>query len=506
MKKSILTLLLAIGLASCSRPTTYNPLTPEIWPDYTYVTIPAETAPLNFNLDGEYSKVFVRVQGSDGSVLKARGKTAGFSTGGWHRLTKANVGDSLRVTVLGLKDGAWTQWKDFPIYISKDPLDAWGVVYRKIAPGYETYSKIGNYQRNLRNFKETPIIESTLTPGQCVNCHTANATNPDQYTFHLRGQHGGTYFQVNGKGKWLTTKTAGTISNSVYPYWHPGGDYCACSNNFIHQSFWTGNSRLIEVWDDASDISVIDVRTDEVITSPLVHTDWYETYPAFSSDGKTLYFCTAYPEEVPQNAEKVRYSLCSIGFDPEAGQLGTKVDTLVNASKTGRSITFPRPSYDGRFLLYSEADFGCFPINHKEADLYIMDLESGERHPLTEANSDYAESFHNWSADSHWILFSSRRADGLYSLLYICHIDEDGNASKPFLLPQKNPREYHSNSLYSFNCPDFTIRKVDFRTGATWKQIIDPDRKTTTDKNTDANETFSDNDKPADSSAPMFMQ
>ena len=506
MKKSILILLSVLGLISCSRTTSLDPRLPEIWPDYTGVTVPVGTAPLNFEIGTQYSKVFVRVQGADGSILKARGKTARFSVNGWHRLTEANAGDSLRVTVLGLKDGAWTQWKDFPIYVSADTLDAWGVVYRKIAPGYETYSKIGNYQRNIRNFKETPIIESTLTPGQCVNCHTANATNPDQYTFHLRGKHGGTYFQVNGEGKWLTTKTANTISNAVYPYWHPGGDYCACSNNFIHQSFWTGSGRLIEVWDDASDISVIDVRTDEVITSPLVHTDWYETYPAFSPDGRTLYYCTAFPEEVPANAEKVRYNLCSIDFDPETGSFGSKVDTLINCARKGRSITFPRPSYDGRFILYSEADFGCFPINHKEADLYLLDLNSGKRHALAGANSEYAESFHNWSADSHWILFSSRRADGLYSLLYICHIDEDGNASKPFLLPQKNPGRYYVNSLYSFNCPDFTSSKVKFRKGSTWKQVTDPDRLTAKDRITTDDEEIISDPEPADSSAPMFMQ
>lgn len=505
MKRNILILLSVISFVSCSRTTAYDPHLPQIWPDYTAVTIPAGTAPLNFELDSQYSKVFVRVRGADGSVLKARGKTAGFSVRGWHKLTAANAGDSLCVTVLGLKDGTWTQWKDFPIHLSADTLDAWGVVYRKIAPGYETYSKIGNYQRKLSNFRETPIIESTLTPGQCVNCHTANATDPDQYTFHLRGRHGGTYFQVGDTGKWLTTKTANTISNAVYPYWHPSGDYCACSNNFIHQSFWTGSSRLIEVWDDASDISVIDVRSGEVITSPLVHTDWYETYPAFSPDGKTLYFCTAYPEEVPLNAHKVRYNLCSIGFDPETGRFGTKVDTLINAAGSSHSITFPRPSYDGRFLLYSQADFGCFPINHKEADLYIMDLESGRSHALTEANSEYAESFHNWSADSRWMLFSSRRSDGLYSLLYICHVDEDGNASKPFLLPQKNPGKYYSSSLYSFNCPDFTSRKVKFRKGQTWRQITSPKRKTASDKNSENDEAYIDN-QPADGSAPLFMQ
>jgi len=475
-------LLAALSLASCRGTTIADNGIPPIWPDYIGVTIPAGIAPLDFGLRGDFDKVFVTISGSNGGEVKCSGKYADFPLSKWHALLETNKGGVLSVTVLGRKGQVWRQWQPFEIYVSQDPLDDFGVVYRKIAPGYETYSKIGNYQRNIHNFDEEPIIESTLTPGQCVNCHTANATDPSCFTFHLRGKHGGTYFQRNGEGKWVTTKTDSTISNSVYPYWHPSGDYCACSNNFIHQSFWTAKERLIEVWDDASDISVVDVRTYEVITSPLVHTDYYETYPAFSTDGKTLFYCTSFPYPVPAQAQDVRYDLCSIDFDAQKGAFGTRVDTLIKASAAGRSITFPRPSYDGRFILYTEADFGCFPIDHKESDLYLFDLESGESWPLTEANSNYSESYHNWSSNSRWILFSSRRNDGLYSLLYISHIDENGKASKPFLLPQRNPVEYYGESLYSYNVPDFTKNKVEFRTFSTWKEVSSKNRLKAKDK------------------------
>ena len=47
-----------------------------------------------------------------------------------------------------------------------------GVTYRRIAPGYEVYGKLGIYQRNLSNFEETAILENTAAPGACLNCHT----------------------------------------------------------------------------------------------------------------------------------------------------------------------------------------------------------------------------------------------------------------------------------------------------------------------------------------------
>ena len=157
------------------------------------------------------------------------------------------------------------------------------------------------------------------------------------------------------------------------------------------------------------------------------------------------------------------------------------VGTLINAAAVGKSVTFPRPSYDGKWLLYSYADFGCFPINHKDADLWLMNLEDGNTHPLERANSEYTESFHNWSSDSHWILTASRRGDSLYSCIYIAEIDDEGNASKAFLLPQKDPSFYHK-TLFTFNVPDFTKSKVKFNTNSAYSYIFSDKRTNLTVK------------------------
>lgn len=478
MKIHILATLTAISLAlaSCSQVTVLREELPFIFPDYIGVTVPAGIAPLNFSLPEEYSKVYARVSAKNGDPITAKGRYAAFNIRRWHELTQANAGDTLTVTVAGYKDGRWEQFRPFLIFVSKYPLDDYGVTYRKFAPGYETYSKIGIYQRNIHDFNEVPILEGSLLPGQCMGCHTANAADPDQFLFHLRGKHGATVMQTDGRRKWLETKTDSTVAKAVYSYWHPSGDYVAHSNNIIRQIFWTGNNeRYIEVYDEVSDVIVHDVRSDQYILTPLLMTEDFETYPAFSSDGKTLYFCSAHKVDVPARAEDMHYNLCSISFDHGTGSFGNQVDTLINAVEIGKSVTFPRPSYDGRWLLYSYADFGCFPINHKEADLWLMDMKDGSTHPLDKANSPYAESFHNWSSDSRWILFSSRRGDSLYSCIYICQIDDEGNASKPFLLPQKNPDFYHK-TLFTFNVPDFTREKVKFNTNKAYKEAFSDER------------------------------
>ena len=79
---------------------------------------------------------------------------------------------------------------------------------------------------------------------------------------------------------------------------------------------------------------------------------------------------------------------------------------------------------------------------------------------MEKVNSDDVESFHTWSSDGKWLVFSSRRDDGLYTKPYFTHIDADGNAGKPFLLPQKNPLAYYKRLMQSYNLPAFTTGKV----------------------------------------------
>jgi len=138
----------------------------------------------------------------------------------------------------------------------------------------------------------------------------------------------------------------------------------------------------------------------------------------------------------------------------------------------GKSIAFPRPSYDGKYIMFTMSDYGCFPIWHREADLWILNLKTGKIGPIREVNSNNTESFHNWNVNSHWFVFSSRRGDGLYTRLYLASIDDNGNVTKPFLLPQENPWEYYDESVYSYNIPDFTKTPVDFDARSASNEIM----------------------------------
>ncbi|MBP5340617.1 MAG: PD40 domain-containing protein [Prevotella sp.] len=464
-------LLLAVIVAGCShRPTDVTQVDelPDIWPDYVGVTIPVGIAPLNFSMaDDDVETVDVEVKGSKGGSIHANGNYADFDIDEWHQLLEQNKGGSLTLTVCAEKGGRWSRYRDFQMTVGSEPLDAWGITYRRIPPSYEIYSKMGLYQRNLSNFDERALLVNTQAPNQCINCHTANRTNPDQYVFHIRGQHGGTLVHRNGQDEILKAVNDSLGGSMVYPYWHPGGRYCAFSTNKTTQIFHFANNKRIEVYDNESDVFIYDTQTRTILKDTLTMKRlWAENTPAFSPDGQWLYYTTALRQVYPDNYDKEKYSLCRVSFDENTGRLGTHVDTLINAqssmvnSQSPKSVTWPRPSYDGRYLMYTQVDYGYFSIWHPEADLWLLDLKTGETHPLDEVNSNRAESLHSWSSNSYWFLFTSRRDDGLYSRIYFSMMDNDGRATKPFLLPQRNPKEFYRHLLCSYNTPDFTSRPV----------------------------------------------
>ena len=69
------------------------------------------------------------------------------------------------------------------------------------------------------------------------------------------------------------------------------------------------------------------------------------------------------------------------------------------------------------------------------------------------------ESYHSWSSNGRWIVFSSRRDDRTYTRLYLAWFDAQGRAHKPFLLPQRDPQQ-NLRLFKSYNIPEFTVDPV----------------------------------------------
>ena len=362
--------------------------------------------------------------------------------------------EEVEMTVLVRQGQEWKAFRPFKISV-KEEIDPY-ISYRLIPPGYQGWQKMGIYQRDLTSYRQSAILSNDLTDGNCMNCHTTAGGDPSKSVFHVRAAHGGTMLIDGDVIEKLNTKTDSTLSALVYPFWHPSGDCIAFSVNKTLQSFYNHGDNRIEVYDMASDVVVYDVRTKEIAWSPLTkREDRFETFPAFSPDGKWLYFCSAQAVDMPKEHKKVRYGLYRIAFNAQDMRFGDQLECLYDAPAEGYSVSFPRISPDGRFLCFTRHGYGNFSIWHKDADLWMMDLETLEKWPLEAANSPETDSFHSWSANGRWMVFSSRRGDGLYTRPYFTYIDSEGQASKPFLLPQKDPTAYYKRLMDSYNLPAF---------------------------------------------------
>ena len=438
-----------------------------IEPDYSGIEISPNIAPLNFSIKESGQEYFIRIRSKQGDPIRIQNSSGNIQIPmeSWKHLLEENCGQQLIVDVLMKnQDGRWIRFDSLVNQIASEPMDGY-LVYRRFGPIFNTYKKMGIFQRCLENFDEKPVLLNRLTSDNCMNCHNFWQNGTDRWLLHMRGGPGTSMLLItDGKVRKIDTKTAfnGPVA---YPAWHPSGNLIAFSVNKL-LLFFHATSECRDVLDRYSDIVLYDIPTNTITTTREISSpDRMENWPAWSPDGKFLYFCSAPKIETFEDLikpgdlayDKIKYDLMRIAYDPVSRTWG-KLETVISSTEIGLSITEPRVSPDGRFVLFTAAQYSQFPIYLPSADIYLLDLTSGKWKKL-DINSDRADSFHSWSSNSRWIVFSSKRHDGLFTMPYFSHIDSLGNASKPFVLPQENPLFYET-CLELYNVPEFTKEPI----------------------------------------------
>ena len=483
MKHTLLLILSLVLLAACG-PKQYDlpsTSTPEarqavLYPDYTDIVIPPNIAPLNFQLKEEGAlEVVAHFQGTRGGKLVAGGEKdlkVRIDSTQWRSLLQQNRGKDIQVTLYARRGDTWHRFLPHTLHVAQEEIDPY-LSYRLIEPGYELYRQLGLYQRNLTNWEVHTIYENNRTfsdgDNHCVNCHNYQNYNAETMLFHVRANHAGTIVVRNGKAEKIQIKGDSILTNGVYPAWHPTRNLVAFSTNKTGQAFHMQHPEKIEVLDEASDLLLYDMDKNEVrliLNAPHE----LETFPTWSPDGNWLYYCVAqepqnenFPDSLRmmkmlQHYDSLHYDIRRLPYDPQTGRFGPS-ESVVACSERHRSATFPRISPDGRYLLYAEGDYGQFHIWHKSSDLYVKDLQTQELRPLNQANSTDVDSYHTWSSNGRWIVFSTRRMDGNYTRPFIAYFDPQGRDHKAFCLPQEDP-EHNILLLKSYNVPELTRNAV----------------------------------------------
>lgn len=431
---------------------------PRLWPDYSGITIPPNIAPLNFRIEEPGRDYRVRVFSQNGPDLSLRSADGivRYPLGPWRELLKKNAGLPLVLSIEVLStNGSWRKFAPLTNQVSTDRIDSC-LVYRRLHPQFTTFGSgnIGIFQRDLHSFDERPVLDlkdRTGSAGHCVNCHAFLNRNPDTFALHLRGS--------DGKSMLLAEKgtTRKLDLTGGYMSWHPSGKFIVFSRNKLSLFFHSaGETR--DVYDAHSDLALYRLDSNQVFAPPAIaHPERQENWPMWSSDGEWLYFAST-PGGPLEAFKTIRYDLMRVSYDCNSDTWGAP-ETIMSSQAQGRSFVQPRPSPDGRFLLFTVCDYGHFPIYQPSSDNWLMDLQTREYRRLNINSDDSADTWHAWSENSRWVVFSSKRANPLLARPFFTHVDGQGNFSKPFILPQEDPA-YYEFCLKTFNVPEFVQAPV----------------------------------------------
>lgn len=424
----------------------------EIYPDYKDVMIPCNIAPMNFKVVGNDGKSYALLADGEALVESADGNFS-IPIKAWRELVSRHLDGAIEFTVARNDNGKWVGYRPFSMQVSRDEIDS-HLAYRLIEPGYQSWNVLGIYQRNLTNFDESAIVTNQGDKRNCVNCHEFENRNASRGLFHMRGENGATYFFENGKVERVALEKLGPKKNASTPAWNPDGRFIAFSSSTSRQIFYSEGEKAIEVYNNRGDMLIYDTKEKKMLSYPCFSDEnlWTD-YEAWSATGDTLYFCMAIKRNVPMEYRKIRYSLCRIPFDHKTGNVGAKIDTIVDAERAGCSTVLPSLSPNGKFLLYAVSDYGMFPLWHRESRLEMRRLDTDSVIDTSALNLDMPKSYTSWSSNSHWIAFSAR-PDFRHTRVYFAHVDDNGKQSKPFLLPQLNA-DYNTLRLKSYNIPKF---------------------------------------------------
>ena len=195
--------------------------------------------------------------------------------------------------------------------------------------------------------------------------------------------------------------------------------------------------------------------------------EYVQSNPTWSPDGKTIVFARAkaYRKDAIANAQSVlldekdvpeftkdkqpfKYDLYRVPFNEGRG--GTP-EPIEGASHNGKSNYFAKFSPDGKWIIFCKAE--NYMLLMPDSELYIIPVEGGEARRLR-ANTRLMNSWHSFSSNSRWLVFSSK-ANTPYTQLFLTHIDAEGRSTPPVVL------ERFTGSDRAANIPEFVPLPAD---------------------------------------------
>jgi dipeptidyl aminopeptidase/acylaminoacyl peptidase len=376
----------------------------------------------------------------------------------WRRLLDSNRGRELFIDVYAADGGGrWRKFQSIRNAIAEAEIDRY-LAYRKINICV-SWREMGLYERDLETHRERAVLHNSSFYHGCANCHSFLNHHSNHMLLQVRSpDFGAPTLMVRDRDvASVNIRTPLASGKAGFTAWHPSGRVIAFSVNEFTMLYHLAAAEVRDVFDQAGDLALYLVESNQVAgTGKIAQRDRIETFPEWSPDGRYLYFCSA-PQMPTEHYREVRCDLMRIRYDMDSGQWGD-LETVLTAQGVGGSIAQPRFSPDGRFVLFNVSEYSDFPIHQARCDLHLLDVESGKQRRLA-ISSPQCDSWHGWSSNGRWIVFSSKRLDGRFSRPFFSYFDKSGEAHRPFVLPQEDPFFYDS-LIKTYNIPELLTEPV----------------------------------------------
>jgi len=160
--------------------------------------------------------------------------------------------------------------------------------------------------------------------------------------------------------------------------------------------------------------------------------------PYYGDSGKIVVTNTMLIQQFSQNQRTFKYDLYKIPFNDGKGGVATPIK---GASHNGKSNYFPAISPDGRWMVFCQAQ--NFMLLMPDSKLHIVNMKTSKS-KMMGCNFNSMNSWHTWSPNSKWIVFSSKGLSA-YTDLFLSHIDENGRSSVPVLIENAHRENYAAN-------------------------------------------------------------
>ncbi len=402
--------------------------------------------------------VTVALPGEDRPLrVISRKKRWRFSENTWRDIRERCKGKHFTVEVRGCRAegdrrvGEDVYLDQVQVRISEYPVDP-VVVYRLVSPLFHGFKTPDIWYRNTSDFREGVFL-----PGKgayCTNCHVfspapGSGARVSQMGIAVRDQVRQTIpRRILGLYDFRTRQGRTLNINSFFMGWSPDGSKVAVTHGEVVLVRAPITLETQQFYVQVADIYIVD--TSSLTVRPLPgasEAESMENFPTWSADGKTIIFSKA--EEIPTTAVAVPGRKFDLYQVPYNDGKGGKPIPIKGASFNDKSDFAARYSPDGRWIAFNQAESAS--LVEPTADLYILPADAQDAFPRKlECNVDNAmDSHHSWSSNSRWLLFATKRDDGIFARIYLTEIDEQGRASPPVALPLAE------EPMMCFNVPEF---------------------------------------------------